>query len=87
VSKFHCRFGCIKPTLYKKNLIAELLNNCYKPPLDQFEFVIDYKNKQLHSSFFLCECLKVKNKYQQTVIDHLAGLKHLIVNLNEKYFY
>jgi len=25
VSKFHCRFGCIKPTLYKKNLIAELL--------------------------------------------------------------
>ena len=40
VSIFYCRFGYIKPTLYIKNLIAELL---IKAEIDQLKALIELK--------------------------------------------
>lgn len=62
-------------------------NKCYHQPFEQFAFILNYQNKAVHSSYFLCEGIRGENKDMKKSTDIFLGLKHLIVSLNEKYFY
>jgi len=61
---------------------------CFSSPLCDFEYVIEYKNKEINSSYFLCENFYLRNldKSQKKIINYLSGLYHSVYQLNGKYF-
>jgi hypothetical protein len=73
----------IRKTIFNEEVDC---NQCNQEPFDQFDFIVDYKNNQFHSSYFLCDNLHLKNRRQQMIIDYLLGLKSTLVHLNKKYF-